>query len=148
MSSLNSWTFSGNLGSEPSFQVSPSGVGYATFDVAVNRWNSKEKASETMWVRCTCFGKMAENLESRCEKGDMVGVTGECWVRKYTRNDGSDGFSVECTTNKVEILSFKTKSGSKPASQTDDDWLDDEQETEKEPQKETRRTSTRGTSRR
>ena len=56
----------GNLGSDVEMRYTPNGVPVASFNLAVNKSFVKEdgtKVEKTLWVRITCWRKLAETVE-------------------------------------------------------------------------------------
>lgn len=64
----------GNVGKDPEFRMTPSGVGICEFSVA----SSYKKGEEylTVWSNVKCFNKTAEYVMQHVKKGDVVYVEG------------------------------------------------------------------------
>jgi single-strand DNA-binding protein len=108
-------TLVGNLGRDPEMRYLPSGAAVTSFSVAVNKSYTKasgEKVKETIWVRVSAFGKLAEVVNQYCKKGQAVLVVGELQADKSTggpriwsAQDGSPRASFEVTAGTVRFLS-------------------------------------------
>lgn len=99
-------TITGNLTADPELKYVGSGTPVANFTVAstprtFNRNNNEWVDGETMFVRCDVWREYAENVTESLSKGMRVIVTGRLSVRNYTRQDGSQGTSVEINVDEV-----------------------------------------------
>lgn len=81
-------TIVGNLTADPELRFIPSGAAVANFTVAqtprafdrdANEW----KDGDTIFIRCSVWRDMAENVAESLHKGDRVVVTGRFKVRPY-----------------------------------------------------------------
>lgn len=98
MASHNSWTFSGNLGSDPeSRQVGDRQV--CNFSVAVNG----RRDDPATWVRVAVWGKQAEACQRYLAKGRQVIVTGAARLREYEGRNGK-GVSLEVDAREVTFI--------------------------------------------
>ena len=98
MASHNSWTFSGNLGSDPeSRQVGERQV--CNFSVAVNG----RRDDPATWVRVAVWGKQAESCQRFLAKGRQVIVTGAARLREYEGRNGK-GVSLEVDAREVTFI--------------------------------------------
>jgi len=104
--SLNSCTFSGNLGRDPEFNTSKNGKPYGKFSVAVNKWDYRTNAfaERPMWLSCVMYGERASVFCDHAHKGDLVAVVGELWVRDYTNKEGKPAWYVELEVSTARIL--------------------------------------------
>ena len=101
----HSITLVGNLGRDPEMRYLPSGAAVTSFSVAVNKSYTKasgEKVKETVWLRISAFGKLAEVVNQYCKKGQTVLVVGELQADKdtgspriWTAQDGTPHWSTE-----------------------------------------------------
>ena len=108
--SLNTFTFTGRLGSDAELKFTQGGTTIWTARVAVDYGWGDNKG--TSWINAKSLGKHAEALgKLDLQKGAAIGGTGELQVREYDKNDGGKGISVECLVNKIELLGPKQESG-------------------------------------
>ena len=107
-------TLIGNLGRDPEMRYLPSGQPVTNFSVASNRrWTNQDgtPGEETVWVRVSAFGRLAEVCNQYLSKGRQVYVEGRLrpdpetgGPRVYQRNDGSHGASYEIVAQTVQFL--------------------------------------------
>lgn len=108
--SLNTYTFTGRLGSDAELKFTQGGTTIWTARVAVDYGWGDNKG--TSWINAKSLGKHAEALgKLDLQKGAAIGGTGELQVREYDKKDGGKGISVECLVNKIELLGPKPDSG-------------------------------------
>jgi len=108
--SLNTYTFTGRLGSDAELKFTQGGTPIWTARVAVDYGWGDNKG--TSWINAKSLGKYAEALgKLDLQKGAAIGGTGELQVREYDKKDGGNGISVECLVNKIELLGPKPDTG-------------------------------------
>ena len=92
----------GRLVQDPQIKYTSTGKPVATVNVAFNKRRKDPQTGEwvdagALFVRCTAWDQMAENVSNSLSKGDEVFVSGELSMREYDRTDGSGkGQSLEC----------------------------------------------------
>ena len=105
---MNNLTLVGRLVKEPEIRYTtgdkPTCV--ATFTVAVDNWTKQGKGAD--FLRMSAFGKVAENMEKYCSKGQMLGITGSVHSGSYEK-DGKKVFVTNLNADKVEFLSKSDK---------------------------------------
>lgn len=104
----------GHVGNSPELRYSPSGSPVTNFSLAINRkWTNQDgtPGEETVWLRVSCWNRLAEVVSQYVEKGRQVFVEGRLkpdpdsgGPRVYTRQDGSPGASFEIVANSVIFL--------------------------------------------
>ena len=99
-------TLVGNLTRDPELRFTPSGAAVADFTVAstartFDRQTNEWKDGDTLFIRCSAWRQLAENVAGSLQKGTRVIVTGALKVREYERQDGGRGTSVEMTVDEV-----------------------------------------------
>lgn len=102
---MNSWNFTGNLGSDCETRPAPSGDAIVSFSVAVKAGYG-DKAITT-WVRCTMFGKRGQAVADYLRKGTQVGIVGEAQLRPWAGKDGVEKQSLEVRVNDLTLLGSK-----------------------------------------
>jgi single-strand DNA-binding protein len=101
MSSLNSQTIIGNVGSEPEMRFVPSGKATTSFSVACNeKYGDKES---TEWFSIVTWNKLAEVCNQYLSKGQQVYVEGRTQTRSW-ETDGVKHYKQEVIANKVIFL--------------------------------------------
>ncbi len=99
-------TLVGNLTKDPELRFTPSGAAVADFTVAstsrtYDKQTNEWKDGDTLFIRCSAWRQLAENVAGSLTKGTRVVVTGQLKVREYERQDGGRGASVEMTVDEV-----------------------------------------------
>jgi single-strand DNA-binding protein len=98
-------TIIGTVVGDPELRFTPSGHAVANWTVACNpRKFDKAKneyvEEEAIFIRCSAWREMAENVAETLLKGQRVIVTGTLKVRQYESDKGK-GTSVECDVEEV-----------------------------------------------
>lgn len=111
----------GNLGREPEMRYLPSGQAVCDFSIATSKKYTSangQKVEETIWVRISAWGKLAETCSQFLHKGSKVLVEGQLRPdpatgspRVYTKKDGTVGATYEVTAQTVRFLSSKGEDG-------------------------------------
>ena len=125
----------GNVGRDPEQRFTPAGQAVTSFSMATNRQYttaSGETVKETIWLRVTCWGKLAEVVSQYVKKGSKVLIEGTLKPdpatgspKIYKKQDGTDGTSYEVTAQTVRFLSSRDEQAA-PAgdfAQRDDEEL-------------------------
>ena len=99
-------TVIGNLTDDPELKFTPSGAAVANFTVAstprtLDRQTNEWKDGNALFIRCSVWRQIAENVAESLQKGQQVIVHGALNVRNYERQDGSKGTSVEMNVYEV-----------------------------------------------
>jgi single-strand DNA-binding protein len=104
----------GNAGSDPEMRYTPSGTAVTNFSLAINVRVPRdgEWVVETIWVRVTCWGRMAETANQYIKKGDRVLVSSDRLTFDpatggpviFTRSSGQAGASFEITARDIRFL--------------------------------------------
>lgn len=129
-------TIEGRLTADPELRFGNSGTAIASFTVvAADRKkdsNDQWVDDKTLFLRCTAFRKIAENIAESCEKGDLVLVTGKLSTNEWTDKEGNkrsttelvvDTFGVSLAFRTIPHGAGKAERGSSSASApADDPW--------------------------
>ena len=103
---LNQITLAGNVSSEVEMRYTPNGKPVTSFNMAINEGTGDKK--QTLFVRITCWEKLAETVSTYLVKGQGVLVTGKMAApRAYQRKDGDLAAS-------AEVTAFGVQFGAKP----------------------------------
>lgn len=131
----------GNLGRDPEMRYTPSGQAVTNFSVATSRKyqdSNGQQVQETIWIRVTTWGKLAETCNQYLQKGSKVLVEGRLnpdlstgGPRIWNRQDGTPAASYEVTAQTVRFLSSRAEAdagyagsdlpSSPPSTQENDD---------------------------
>ena len=91
--------FEGRLGKDPEMRYIADGTPVTSFSVAVN-WPDKG-VTQTEWLNCSAWRKLAEDVNQQLKKGDQVRVNGTAKTRQWPKSDGSIEKSIE-----VNVIAF------------------------------------------
>jgi len=91
----------GNLGQDPEMRYTPGADSVTSFSVACDVGKDKP----AMWVRVTCWQKLAELANEHLAKGKKVFVRGRVRVSDYTDREGEKRYSLEVTADVLRFLS-------------------------------------------
>ncbi len=98
-------TLVGNLAGNPELRFTTSGRAVASFAVAVNRGHRKDGQwveDAPLFMRCTAWGDLGENLAGSLSKGQRVTVVGDLVPQEWTdKATGEPRRSVEVVARDV-----------------------------------------------
>ncbi len=111
----------GNLGHDPELRYTPSGQAVTNFNVATSRrWTNSDGQSqeETVWIRVSAWGKLAEICNQYLSKGRQVFCEGRLTVdretggpRTWQDQNGNWRASYEMTAAEVKFLGNRADGG-------------------------------------
>lgn len=99
-------TLVGNLTADPELRWTNSGAAVASFTVAstprtFNRQANEWQDGETLFVRCSAWRDMAENVADSLNKGMRVVVQGRLQQRSYETREGEKRTSIEMQVDEI-----------------------------------------------
>ena len=100
-------TVVGNLANDPELKNTNSGIAYVNLNVAstprtFDRGTGEWKDGETVWVRCTVWREVADNVARSLSKGTRVIVTGRLKpATAYQSNTGEARASLELEVEEI-----------------------------------------------
>ena len=99
-------TIIGNLTGDPELRFTPSGAAVANFTVAstprtFDRNSNEWKDGETLFMRCSVWREVAENVAESLHKGNRVIVTGRLKSRSYETKEGEKRTVIELDVDEV-----------------------------------------------
>jgi len=100
----------GNLGMDPEVRTTENGKKLARFSVATNenyKTASGEWITDTQWHNLIAWGKTAEMVEKKLQKGNEVMVEGKLVHREYTDKTGVKRKVSEVQINELVKLDKK-----------------------------------------
>jgi single-strand DNA-binding protein len=90
----------GRLGKDPEMRYTPNGTAVLNFSIAHN-WQYKDQ-NITKWVNGTIWADLAEEVNGKFSKGDLVRTKGPITFRTWHRDDGIAVEEVEMRTTSIE----------------------------------------------
>lgn len=99
-------TIAGNLVGDPELRFTPAGNAVANFRIAstpkrFNKQTGQFEDEESLFLTCTAWNHMAENLTQTFTKGMRVIVTGNLKQRSYQTKEGENRTAYEITASDV-----------------------------------------------
>ena len=113
--SVNKVILVGNVGKEPEFKVTPSGVPIATFSLATSERfkdkNSGEWKEQTEWHLLKAFQRTAEIVRDYVKKGSKLYVEGSIRTSSWDdKQSGQKRYMTEILVNQLVLLSGRDDS--------------------------------------
>ena len=90
----------GRLGKDPEMRYTPSGTAVLNFSIAHN-WQYKDQ-NITKWVNATVWADLAEEVNGKFAKGDLVRTKGPITFRTWHRDDGTAVEEVDLRVTSIE----------------------------------------------
>lgn len=106
---LNKMMMIGHIGFKEA-GTSPNGTKFAKLSIALKKKDKDrdgQPLEKTTWVNVKAFHKLAENIDSYANKGDLIYVEGEFQQDKYTDKQGIEKVSVSILANSFRLLGNK-----------------------------------------
>lgn len=99
-------TIVGNLTNDPELRFTPSGAAVANFTVAstprsFDKNSNEWKDGETLFMRCSVWREVAENVAESLHRGTAVIVQGRLQSRSYETKEGEKRTVVELACDEV-----------------------------------------------
>ena len=97
----------GRLVSDPESKKTETSKEFTTITIAVQRpFKNSDGIYESDFIRCNLWAGIANNVQTYCKKGDLVGIKGRVQVRSYLDNEETK-YITEIIVDKVSFLSSK-----------------------------------------
>lgn len=99
-------TITGNLTADPELKYVGSGIAVASFTVAIserkfNKASDQWEDGDTMFIRCSAWRELGENVTESLSKGMRVIVSGRFMAREFERADGTTGTSLDLQVDEI-----------------------------------------------
>lgn len=99
-------TIVGNLTAEPEIRFTSSGIPVASFTVAstprmFDKQTNEWRDGEALFMRCSAWRDLAENVAESLTKGSRVIVQGRLQQRSYTDKEGNQRTSIDLQVDEV-----------------------------------------------
>jgi single-strand DNA-binding protein len=95
----NCWFGVGRLTKDAEFSTTKKGTAMSKFRLAVN----DRRSEKTLFVNVLCFGKMAENLQSKLVKGRPVSIQGKLNIEDYEDENKNKKNSVCIMADEISL---------------------------------------------
>ena len=100
---FQSITLAGNTGADAELRYTPQGTPVASFTLAVNERAGEQET--TLWLRITCWRKLAELAAQYITKGKPLLIVGRVQpLRPYTNRAGDPACTLEVTADTIKFL--------------------------------------------
>jgi single-strand DNA-binding protein len=108
MSNETTTTVAGNLTADPELRVTPTGRAVALFTVAsttrvLDATTGEWRDGGTLFLRCTAWRRLAENVAESLRKGTRVVVIGRLQQRTYETDDGQKRATIDLVAEEVSV---------------------------------------------
>lgn len=103
---MNRTDLIGNLVRAPELRTTQNGKLVCSFTLAVYR--DKE---HTDFINCVAWNKSAELMNTYCQKGDKIGVSGSIQVRNYDNAQGQKVYVTEVLVDRIYLLTSRNVVG-------------------------------------
>ena len=113
MVSVNTIILGGHLGADPEEKRGASGKLLCTFNLAVNRWDSRAEGEVVDWHSIVAFDKQAESCVRYLRKGSAVLVEGRVVTSKWEAPDGKRQTRYEVQASRVAFLGGRGGDGAR-----------------------------------
>ncbi|MFF5996563.1 single-stranded DNA-binding protein [Lysinibacillus sp. KU-BSD001] len=105
---MNHSILTGRLTKPAEISYLQDGKAKAVFTLAVNRpFTNAQGEREADFIRCTAWGKTAENVANYTTKGSKIGVQGRIQTGSYETQQGQKVYTTDIVVNEVEFLESK-----------------------------------------
>jgi single-strand DNA-binding protein len=99
-------TLIGNLTGDPELRFTPSGAAVANFTIAstprtLDRQSNEWKDGETLFISCSVWRQVAENVAESLTRGSRVVVHGRLKARSYDDREGNKRTVFECEVEEI-----------------------------------------------
>lgn len=103
---MNRTDLIGNLVREPELRTTQNGNTVCSFTLAIYR--DKE---HTDFINCVAWNKSAELMNTYCQKGDKIGVSGSIQARSYDNSQGQRVYVTEVLVDRIYLLTSRNVVG-------------------------------------
>lgn len=100
----------GRVASDIDIRQSNKDIAMCHFNIAIDRYQGKDKEKTTDFIRCDAFGSTAEILGKYAGKGKQIAIEGNIKTGSYEK-DGVKHYTQDVQVERVELLGSKADSG-------------------------------------
>lgn len=121
MAGYQLFTIVGNVGRDPTMKYTSGGAAVCDFSVAVTRriGTGDQRTEKTLWVRVTCWNKLAETANAYVKKGTQILVAGTVEVNSYMDRSNQPQASLELRADTFQLLSSRNSGDGEGQMQND-----------------------------
>ncbi|OLN24247.1 Single-stranded DNA-binding protein 1 [Domibacillus antri] len=113
---INQVTLVGRLTKNPELKHTADGRPLIQTTIAVSRpYRNAHGETDTDFIYCTIWNRIAENTAKYCEKGSLIAVLGTIQTRNYKDNSGKTVYVTEVLVHTVRFLGKKQPDVKEPA---------------------------------
>ena len=76
----------GRLGKDPELRTTQKGQEITSFSLGVSVFAKGEQ--QTVWLKCSIWGKRGETLRNYCSKGQQITISGKLFEDEWLNKDG------------------------------------------------------------
>lgn len=87
---MNNVSLLGRIATDLEMKRTQNNKSYISFSLAVDRFSNGNKTAD--FIRCTAWGKNAENIVKYFSKGSLIAVNGSIRTANYTDRNGANRF--------------------------------------------------------
>ena len=98
---MNAWCGCGRLTRDAELTQTQKGTSMSKFRIAVNSYRGQNE--ETLFMNILCFGKMAESLNDKLNKGRIVSVIGPVKVDEYEDDENNRRLSICVMADQISL---------------------------------------------
>lgn len=109
---LNKVVLAGRLTANPELKITPSGINFCSFSIAIKR----RGAEESDFINCQAWRKTAEFISQYFDKGSAICVTGSIQTRSWNDNNGNKRFATEVVVDEAMFVDSRSDSTNAPQS--------------------------------
>lgn len=111
----------GRLCKDPEIRHTQDGTTIANYTLAIDRVGKKDEAD---FLRCVCFGKVAEFAEKYLTKGIKIAIEGRVQTGSYTNRDGQKVYTTDIVVSSHEFCESKKTGETQGAPEGTDSFMD------------------------
>jgi single-strand DNA-binding protein len=115
---LNRTLLTGRTTKNIELKYTPNGVAIGSFTLAVNRnFKNGNGETETDFIQCLAWRKLAETMGNHVTKGSLIGVEGRLQTRSFEDQTGKRIFVTELVVDNFTFLESKNAKQEQPPEQ-------------------------------
>ena len=109
---MNKVNLIGGLTHDPEVKNTASGTAVARYSLAVERRYKKDEEQTADFIRCVCFGNVAEFAGKYLSKGMKIAISGRIQTGNYTNDEGQKVYTTDVIVEEHYFCESKVGNGS------------------------------------